>query len=213
MRTQEGRVELFLLAHPTLAERLFRRAIELDPEMPEPYYLLWQVKDLTGRAQFTEPEFWKVYEASTVQTKGIRLRDWYMCQFYPATANMPMDKLMGIVPVTPSDPTKEEPLRLVRFIDGEPESPVCRAALARLFQREGNARAALEILEKDAAEVRGAEEDPFYLATLIGILIELGDLDRADRCFQAWPEPRTGYEYWLTQGKVLQEIRAVSGGE
>ena len=56
--------------------------------------------------------------------------------------------------------------------------------------------------------MRGAEEDPFYLATLIGILIELGDLDRADRCFQAWPEPRTGYEYWLTQGKVLQEIRA-----
>lgn len=50
VRTQEGRVELFLLAHPTLAERLFRRAIELDPEMPEPYYLLWQVKDLTGRA-------------------------------------------------------------------------------------------------------------------------------------------------------------------
>src|SRR3990170_445707 len=69
-RTQEGRVELFLLHHPTAAERLFRRALELDPDMSEPYYLLWKAKDLTGRSHLAEPEFWKVYEASAVQVQA-----------------------------------------------------------------------------------------------------------------------------------------------
>ena len=83
-----------------------------------------------------------------------------MCQFYPATANMPMDKLMGIVPVTPSDPTKEEPLRLVRFIDGEPESPVCRAALARLFQREGNGARRWKSWKKTPPRCEGRKRTP-----------------------------------------------------
>jgi tetratricopeptide (TPR) repeat protein len=206
-RTQEGRIELFLLHHPSRAEGLFRQAIELDPEMPEPYYLLWKLKDLTGRAHLAEPEFWKVYEFSALPVRGIRLREWYMSQFYPATANPLLDRLMGLVPPERNTPDQVEAFRLLGFRNAEPESPLGYAALARWFQAENDARAALDTLDKDAAKVPDAESDPFYLATLISILIELGEFDRADRCFERWPEPHSGYEYWLTRGRVLQEIR------
>jgi tetratricopeptide (TPR) repeat protein len=206
-RTQEGRLECFLLYHPARAEGLFRRAIELDPEMPESYYLLWQVKNLTGRSHLAEPEFWKVYEASAVGVRGIRLREWYLSQFYPTSANAVLDRLMGIFPAKKTDATMLEARRLIRFRKEEPESPLSYAALARWFQFEGDARVALESLDRDAAAIPGAEQDPFYLATLVGILIELGQFDRADQCFRKWPEPHEGYEYWLAQGQVLQEVR------
>ncbi len=207
-RTQEGRVEFFLRYHPARAEALFRRAIELDPEMPEPYYLIWKVKDLTGRSHLAEPEFWKVYEASAPAVRGIRLREWYMSQFYPATANPFLDRVMGLVPAERNTPDQVEAFRLLGFRNAEPESPLGYAALARWFQQENDARAALETLDNDAAaKVPNAESDPYYLAVLIGILIELGEFDRADRCFQRWPEPHSGYEYWIAKGRVLQEVR------
>jgi tetratricopeptide (TPR) repeat protein len=206
-RTQEGRLELFLLYHPTRAEQLLRRALELDPATPEPYYLLWKLKDLTGRSHLAESEFWKVYEATVVDRRVLRLREWYMSQFYPTTANPVLDRLMGFVAAKKSNPELTEAFRFIRFRNEEPESALCHAALARWYQNEGDARLALESLDQAQAKIQGAEQDPFYLATLISILIEMGELDRADRCFQQWPEPHTGYEYWLAEGQVLQEVR------
>lgn len=207
-RTQEGRLELFLRYHPARAERLFRRALELDPDTPEPYYLLWKLKDLTGRAHLAESEFWKVYEATVVDRRALRLREWYMSQFYPTTANPVLDRLMGFLTAKKSNPEQTEALRFIRFRNEEPESPLCYAALARWFQNEGDARYALESLDQAQTKIQDAEQDPFYLATLISILIEMGELDRADQCLQRWPEPHTGYEYWLAEGQVLQEVRS-----
>jgi tetratricopeptide (TPR) repeat protein len=98
-------------------------------------------------------------------------------------------------------------MRLVRFRQAEPASPLCLAALARWCQLEGDARTGLEFLDKYRPEVQDPEQDPFYMAASISILIELGELERADRCFQKWPGPREGYEFWVTQGKVLEEAR------
>ena len=206
-RMREGRLELFLLYHPTRAEGLFRRAMELDPDMPEAYYLLWKAKDLTGRSHLAEPEFWKVYEASVVEKRAVWLGEWYMSQFWPASANLVLDRLMRLVPAKTSGPAQGEAFRFIGFRDAEPESPLGYAALARWMELHGDTPFALQVLDQAAAKVPNAEDDPFYLATLIGILIERAELERADRCFQRWPEPREGYEYWVTQGRVLQEVR------
>jgi tetratricopeptide (TPR) repeat protein len=206
-RTQEGRVEFLFAYRPARAEALLRRAIELDPRMPEPYYLLWKVKDVTGRSYLAEPEFWKVYEASSVGVRALRLREWYMSQFYPATANMEVDRFTGRVLAEADNPHQADGMRLVRFRKAEPASPLCLAALARWCQVEGDARTGFEFLEKHGHEVENPEQDPFYMATLIGILIELGEVERADRCFEKWPPPREGYQFWVTEGKVLEEAR------
>ena len=141
-RLQEGRIEFFVLCRPTRAERLFRRAAELDPETPEPYYMLWKLKDQTGRAFSAEPEFWKVYEASPVATKAVLLREWYMSQFYPSTANPLLDRLMGIAPTERGDANRTEAIRFIRFRNAEPDSPLGYAALARWFQAANDAKSA-----------------------------------------------------------------------
>jgi hypothetical protein len=206
-RMQEGRVELFLLFHATNAERLLRRAAELDPDSPEPYHLLWKLLDLTGRSHLAEPEFWKVYELSDAGAHALLLREWYMSQFYPATANPVLDLLMGVMVKPPADPSQTEAMRFIRFRNAEPESPLGYAALARWFQLQSEAKYGLETLEDAKAKAKNVDQDPFYLASLIGILIELGELDSADECFRKWPEPGTGYEYWLARGQILQEVR------
>ena len=207
-RTQQGRVEFFLLYHPTRAESLFQRAIELDPDRPEPYYLLWKLKDQTGRSYLAEPEFWKVYEASARPVRGLRLREWYMSQFYPETANWVLDRLMGITaPKKPADADQTEAYRFIRFRDAEPDSPLGYAALARWFHIQRDTPFALEFLDRSAEKIPNAQEDPFYLATLTSILIDLGKFDRAEECFRKWPEPRAGYEYWLTEGRLLHRAR------
>jgi tetratricopeptide (TPR) repeat protein len=205
-RTQEGRLELFVLHHPSRAEGLLRRALELDADAPDPHYVLWKLKDLTGRSHQAEHEFWTVYEASPIEHRAWRLREWYMSQFYPATANPLLDRLMGIVP-RQTDPSQGEALRFLRFRNAEPEAPLGYAALARWFQLEGDSRFALTTLDQAKANIPDPEQDPYFTGTLTSLLIELGELERADQCFQRWPEPRSGYEYWLTEGQVLQEVR------
>jgi tetratricopeptide (TPR) repeat protein len=79
--------------------------------------------------------------------------------------------------------------------------------LARWFQLEGDSRFALTTLDQAKANIPDPEQDPYFTGTLTSLLIELGELERADQCFQRWPEPRSGYEYWLTEGQVLQEVR------
>jgi tetratricopeptide (TPR) repeat protein len=207
-RAQEAGLELFLLYHPTRAEILLRRAIELQPESPQSYYLYWKLLDLTGRSHLAAPFFWKVYEASAVELRALRLREWYMSQFYPSTANPVLDRLLGIVKTPKYDAGQAEAQRYIRFRNAEPESPLCYAALARWFQLSGDSRFALESLEQGRDKMQNEEHDAFYLATMISLLIEQGEFDRAEECFKNWPEPHTGYEYWLAQGQVLQEVRS-----
>jgi tetratricopeptide (TPR) repeat protein len=130
-----------------------------------------------------------------------------MSQFYPATANPVLDRLMGIVKTEKYDADQVEAQRFIRFRNAEADAPLSYAALARWFQTSGDSRFAFELLEKSRDKMRNEERDPLYLATMISLLIERGDFARADQCFQLWPEPHAGYEYWLAKGQVLQEIR------
>lgn len=206
-RTQEASLQLFLLYRPTRAESLLRRAIELQPDATPSQYLYWKLLDLTGRSHLAEPCFWKVYEASDVGLRPIRLREWYMSQFYSSSANPVLDRIMGVVKAPKYDADQAEGLRYIRFRNAEPESPLCYAALARWFQLSGDSRFALESLEKNLDKMQNEEHDAFFLATMISLLIEQGEFERADEYFKNWPEPHRGYEYWLAQGQVLQEVR------
>ncbi|HND56438.1 MAG TPA: hypothetical protein PLV92_28665, partial [Pirellulaceae bacterium] len=144
-RCQEGRIELFLLNRPARAERLFRHAIDVNSKAIDPHFMIWKLYDLTGRSHLAEAEFWRVYEISSPLERGLRLREWYMSQFYPATANPTLDRMMGVSD-RDANAAKTEGQRFIRFRDSEPDGAAGYAALARWFQHEGDSQFALQVL-------------------------------------------------------------------
>ena len=210
-RSQEGRMELLLLNRPERAEQRFRRAIEVNSAAIDPYFMIWKLYDLTGRSHLAEAEFWKVYEASHPRERGQRLNEWYMSQFYPATANPALDQLMGIG-APAQDAARTEAQRFIRFRDAEPDGSFGHAALARWFEQEGDPKFALQVLEKGAELAPSTARDPMFLSTMINVLIATGDIDRAEKVMQSWPEPHAGYEYWLSLGQVRQEVDGDAAG-
>ncbi len=98
-------------------------------------------------------------------------------------------------------------MRYIRFRNAEPESPLCYAALARWFQLSGDSRFALESLEKGRDKMQNEEHDPFYLATMISLLIEQGEFDRADECFQKLAQTAHRLRILAGEGQILQEVR------
>lgn len=205
-RTQEGRLLLLLEHKPARAERSFRRAIELDPNALEAHDLLWRLMVLTRRSDLTEEVFWRVYELTPEESRGERLREWYMSQFYPVTASSPLDRAMGILGENESPTAKTEAARLINFRNSEPDEPLAYAALARWFIAEGDPKFALEVLAQASEKVDNAREDSFFLAALIECLIDLGEFERAGACFEQWPEPGSGYEFWKWQAIILDEV-------
>lgn len=210
-RSQEGRLELFLLNRPERAERRFRHAIEVNPTAIDPYFMIWKLYDLTGRSHLAESEFWKVYEASHPAERGPRLNEWYMSQFYPATANPALDQLMGLGAPT-QDAARTKAQRFIRFRDAEPDGAFGYAALARWFEQQGDPKFALQVLEKGAELAPSTARDSMFLATMINVLIAMGDIDRAGKVMKSWPEPHSGYEYWLSLGQVRQEVEGDAAG-
>ncbi|MBM4000469.1 MAG: tetratricopeptide repeat protein [Planctomycetes bacterium] len=207
-RTQEGRIHLFLKRQPGRAERKFRAAIDVDKNLVEPRYLLWKLYDLTGRSHLAEPLVWSVVELCPESQRAMRLREWYMSQFFPATANPDLDQLLEVVdPVRPS-PTVTEQRRFAMFRDHEPDRPIGHAALARWFSMEGQPKYALEMLDFGEPELADSERnDPYLLATYISALIDLGRHEEAMACLRRWPEPRDGYEYWRWKGVLDEDLR------
>ncbi|MFO0869690.1 MAG: hypothetical protein U0935_12230 [Pirellulales bacterium] len=205
-RSQEGRLELFVAQRPYRAEQRFRHAMAVNPRAIDPYFMIWKLYDLTGRSHLAEAEFWRVYEASPLPERGSRLREWFMSQFYPATANPDLDRLMGVMDAN-QDAARTEAQRYVRFRDAEPDGPAGYAALGRWFEQEGDPKFGLTVLEKGLASAPQALDDPFFRATLVTVTIAVGEVQRADELVETWPEPRDGYEYWLSRAQVLQEAR------
>jgi len=205
-RLQEGRLQFFVLHRPGHAERLFRHAIQLAPEPLEAHQLLWNVTRMTNRWDYAEPTFWKVYELTPEAQRAPRLRDWYMSQFFPITWNEDLDRLMGLLP--PSEPASaaSESRRFFQCRDAEPKEPVVHAALARWVQQRGDPETALKVLDEAAAAIDNAVTDPFFLAVLLATLVDLGDIDRADACFQKWPPPHEGHHYWKWHAVIADEV-------
>lgn len=206
-RTAEGRIELLLQLKPARARRSLRRAIELDPDAAEAYYLLWKLMDLIGRSDLAEPLFWRVYELTPQEGRAVRLREWYMSQFYPVTANNALERMMGLLGENQPPTAKTEANRYIQFRNAEPDEALSHAALARWFIREGDHKFALKLLDEAVEKVHNQRQDPFDLATRIEAMIALGEFDQADACFDGWPEPHDGYEYWKWRAIVLDEVR------
>ncbi len=207
-RVAEARVHLFLNYSPTAAEGAIRRGLAIAPDDPDANYLRWKLLDLTRRSESAEPFFWKVYESKGPKERALILREWYLSQFYPVTSTMELDRKMAFR-LTPSDDASGvESNRLLRFRDSEPRSPLCNAAMARWFRSEGDLQFALELLDKAAASMTGEELlDPFFRGTLIDVLLDLGELDRAGEEFDRWAPTDRGRDYLLARGRVLEDAR------
>lgn len=163
--------------------------------------------DLIGRSDLAEPLFWRVYELAPEEGRALRLREWYMSQFFPVTANIGLERMMGLLGENQPPTAKTEASRYIQFRNAEPDEALSHAALARWFIREGDHKFALKLLDEAAERVHNQRQDPFYLATRIETLIALGEFDQADVCFDEWPEPHGGYEYWKWRAIVLDEVR------
>ncbi len=202
--TQEGRLRLFLLNQPSRAEDALSHALRIDAKYIDANYVMWKLFDLTGRSHLAEPYFWRVYEGCTAEERPLRLREWYMSQFFPVTANPALDFMMGFTKPRETPTSLTEANRLIRFRRAEPDRPVAHVAMARWFQQEGDPKYAMELLRQAQGTCRGTE-DAYLVATSISVLIDLGEFDKAKEWMQRWPEPHDGYEYWLWTGMLYEQ--------
>lgn len=205
-RTKEGQLELFILNRPSRAERFLQRAIEIDREAVDAYYMMWKLYDLTGRSQLVEPFFWKVYQLCLPEERRVRLSEWYMSQFYPKTANPMLDRLLGIVDESSSPTTETEAQRFIRFRQSEPDGPIGYAALMHWFQQQGEPSFAAELLATAKKSVPAEQQNhPYLLAAQAVIVHDLGQYDELARLLESWPKSAENFEYWLWRGILLEE--------
>lgn len=203
-RIQEARMCLFVRMQTHRAERLLRELLAVAPENVESHYLLWKLLDLTGRSHLAEPHFRKVLESTPLEKRPFCLREWYMSQFYPATANPELDRLMGFLEPGAVHDSSTEYQRLVKFREQEPLAALNHADVARWFSLEGDPKAALELLHQALDVTDAPLEEPFFVATLAQVLFDLGEFDQALKIYRAWPGERSGYEY-LRLGAIFSD--------
>jgi hypothetical protein len=202
-RLKQGRLTFLILENPDLAEQLVRQSISLDKDYLPAHQLLWTLMNVTGRSEWTEEVFWRNYELSTKQERPLRLREWYMQQFFPLTANEPLDRAMGILGPNEVPSRTAESRRYLRFRETEPEAARNHAALAQWFQQERDSGFAVRVLDAAAAKLPESQIDPFFLAVEIAVRLDLGQVKEAEACFRRWPENDRGHQYWKSQAMVL----------
>lgn len=209
-RIQEARVRFLILREPYRAEKLFRKGIamldsEADEARLESLYLLWKLLDMTGRSTWAEPIFWRTYEHTPAEKKLIRLREWYLSQFFPLQACVDLDRTMGFIEQHEYTKAETELLRVMEFHLRDPDSPTGAAVLARWHQGEGKPQRALEVLES-VPDPEAAFQEPYYVAVLVSTLFDLGEFVRAERCWERWPGSHEEYYYWKWKAIILDEI-------
>lgn len=204
-RLFEGRAAFLVRQEPSRAERLFHRAIELNPDQFDSHFLLWQLHNMTERYFESEPQFREVFRLCPVEERAFRLREWYSSQFSPLSACGQLDLMMGFREESEL-PSEECTLRrLTAFLEYEPREPNTAAALAQWHLRNHSRESALEVL--DALPNREqAMQSPFFLATLVETLIDVGQLERAGTEFSKWHGPVEGYQYFRIAGIHAQEV-------
>ena len=203
---QEARMNLFAQMQPHRAELLVSDMLSTDPDNFDGNYVLWKLYDLTGRSHLAEPNFRKVLASTPAAQRPFRLREWYLSQFYPATANPELDQLMGFYDPSEKRSAVTELRRLEAFRDNEPKSAMNHAAVARWYSLEGDPKSSLRLLQKSLDETDAPLQDPFFVSTLTQVLFDLGEFDNAMKTFRAWPGERSGYEYIRLEALLADEV-------
>jgi len=204
-RLQEGRLYLLLLMQPGRAEQAFLRSIRLDPARPETHLLLWKLYDFTDRWEWAEEHVWAVLDRLPHAELAARLRDWYLSEFSPGTANADLDRRLGVLGESEMPSTAIEQGRFEAIVASEPDWATGYAILARSIHRQGELQQASQYLDQ-AEQLPGGAETPLVIATRVAICLEQGDFDRARHAFQRWPEPHEGYDYWKTAGLISDQV-------
>lgn len=203
-RLQEGKLFLLILYQPGRAYQSFLKSIELNPESPDPKQLLWSTMNLLYRFE-AEDLAWTLYEKLPMEAKSSCLRDWFLTEFGPGSANLQLDRALGILAEGETPTSATELRRLQKFRQAEPDSSLVYTALANLFKREGHRSRALEILDEALKNCENPREDWAYLSIRAEVLIELGKLEEAQAEFDRWPESNRGYDYWRIRGFLEDE--------
>jgi thioredoxin-like negative regulator of GroEL len=201
-RLQEARLSFLILQQPARAERLLHESLTVAPDSFDANYLLWKLLDLTGRHIISAEYFWKVYELTPQSERGERLREWYLAEFYPETANESFLTAFGATAVGKIPASVN---LLVKFRESEPQAGCVHAALAKYYLENGKPGSAMDLL-KESPDLSQSMQDPFFVAILFETLIELGEFEKARKCFQQYPEPHTGYLFWRTEGIFRQHV-------
>ena len=207
--SKQGRAAFLVLQEPSRAERIFLKAIKLDADQYDAHYLLWQLKNMTERYFDSEQHFRAVYRLCPPSERAHRLREWYFSQFSPLSACGQLDLMMRFR--TSSELPAEEVAfrRLSAFLKYEPREYNTSAAIAQWHLRNQSRETALVELEKVRSnETANDRQDPtpFYTATLVETLIELGQIERAKQEFSQWDGPNEGYLYHRIAGIYAQEV-------
>jgi hypothetical protein len=213
---QESRMNLFAQLQPHRAELLLREMLTTHPDNADGNYVLWKLYDLTGRSHLAEPHFRKVLAVTPAEQRPFRLREWYLSQFYPATANPELDQLMGFYDASEKRSGVTELRRLEAFRDSEPKSAQNHAAVARWYSLEGDPKTSLRLLQQALEATDAPLQDQFFVATLTQVLFDLGEFENTKKYYAAWPGERTGYEYFRLGAILADEVeqdydRAIRG--
>jgi tetratricopeptide (TPR) repeat protein len=205
-RLRQGALCFLVLQKPGRAEQLVRKSLELKLSGDFPsYQLLWTLLNFTGRSDDTEEIFWRVYELSSDDQRPFVLREWYMNQFFPLTANEPLDRRMGILAPDEEATRTTESRRYVRFREREPDAVVNHVAVAQWFQVERDPEFAARLLDAAAKEFPAATSDPFFLSVSIATQLDLGQFEAAHASFRQWPENDRGHAYWKWRAIILDD--------
>jgi tetratricopeptide (TPR) repeat protein len=209
-RLQEGRLTLLLWQQPGRAERAFRQALRLDPHRQEAHALLWKLYDLTDRWDLAEEQVWQSFDRLPVEERAYRLREWYLSEFSPGTANVELERRLGLLRENelPSDSSHQR--RLEAFLVAEPDWVDGYALLARWFHRQGGLHQAGRQLDL-AEKLPSGMTAPLVIATRVAVCSELSDFERAKESFQKWPPPHDGYDYWKTAGLIADQVTRDTG--
>jgi tetratricopeptide (TPR) repeat protein len=135
----------------------------------------------------------------------MRLRDWYLSEFHPGTANSAFDEMMGFIAQGSASSEGAVFKRLLEFREQDPEFQLTHAALAEWFRLQGDPAHALFLLQQ-APKSDAQHQDPFFLATYVEVLIDLGEFDQSIELMNSWPKPHTSYSFWRCRGIVSDEV-------
>lgn len=209
-RLRSARLLLLLKKKPIAAEHRLRRALDRNRNIYGAYLLLWSVLDVTRRPDEIEPIFDRVIAMCPPKDRPTYLRQWFFSQFSPATANLDLDRLFGILSPGESPTLHSTLTRFELFHETEPDVALHVANAAWVLDRANHgpeAFARLQILLPDAAST-----DSHVAAVRAEVAYDVGEATAFEQCIEDWPAPRTGPRYWKWRGILLEEFRQDDAG-
>lgn len=203
----QARIHFLIKIHPFQAEEVLEEVRKIDPENYEANYWLWKIYDISNRSHFAQPYAIKAIENSTDELTDRLLRDWYMSQFFPTSANVELKRRLGFLAENALPDARSEADRYMAMIAQEPTKCQGYAALARWFSLEGDHRSAMKWLQDGIDKCDNEESAPFFLSALVTTFLELGKAEEAISVLNLWPENDRSHEYYRLTGITLQDLR------